>query len=94
MESANIYEEIREKKSEQSNPMSRDDISLILELCFKTKTDDRSQFLMDHFGLSKEIADLIAAALVAQYNRGVIDSITALRKIVDKTAEEIKSLLT
>lgn len=89
-----IYDEIREKNSEQSKPISRDDISLILELCFKTKTDDRSQFLMDHFGLSKEIADLIAAALVAQYNRGVTDSIIALRKIVDKVAEEIKSFLT
>ena len=90
MESKNIYEEIREKKSEQSNPMSIDDISLILELCFKTKTDDRSQFLMDHFGLSKEIADLIAAALVAQYNRGVTDSIIGFRKKVYELAEEIK----
>ena len=91
---SNIYEEIRKKISAQLKPISRNELSLIFELCFKTKTDDRSQFLMDHFGLSKEIADLIAIALVAQYNRGTTDSINALRKIVDKVAEDIKSLLT
>lgn len=94
MESANIYEEIMEKISNQSKPISRDNLFLIFNLCSKTKPDDRSQFLVDHFGLSKEIADLIATALAVQYNRGVTDSITALRKKVDELAEEIKSSLT
>lgn len=90
----NIYEEIREKISKQSKPISRNDLSLIFELCFKTETDDRAQFLMDHFGVSKEIVDIIATALVVQYNRGATDSINALRKKVDKVAKEIKSFLT
>ena len=49
---------------------------------------------MDHFGVSKEIVDIIATALVVQYNRGATDSINALRKKVDKVAKEIKSFLT